>query len=181
LSSSRFDYGAAGRAASLAALLWLGQGSAQAFAQANSLEECGLVEQPGDPTPINDKAFDCGVFRRLIAAAPDGFKALRGPTTKEGEAVRTYGVTENLFGACQIIDKKKIGEIIYSCQAGKIDLADIKATVEACLGPNAFGYAGNENPHTPFLKYEPRLGDARARVLVLKTFGKQTLAIMNLR
>ncbi len=60
-----------------------------------------------------------------------------------------------------------------------MNIADIKATVDACLGDKAFAYAGNENPSTQFLKYEPRLGDARARVIALTTFGKQTLAIIN--
>ncbi len=83
-----------------------------------------------------------------------------------------------LFGACEIVDKKKAGEIIYSCKADKLNLADIKATIEACLGDKAFAFAGNENPNTPFLSYSPRLGDARARVVALTTFGKSTLAIM---
>lgn len=169
------------RAAGFAALLWLGHGGGAAFAQANPLEEGGFGEKRGEAAAVDDKAFDCALFRRLIAAAPDGFKSMRGPITKDADAVTNYGATENLFGACEILDKKKIGDVIYSCAADKLKIPDIKATVDACLGPDAFGYADNENPSTQFLKYEPRLGGAKARVIVLSTFGKQTLAIMNMR
>jgi len=179
-SASRV-FGAARRAAFFAALVSLSAAPSPVLAQSNSLEENGMVESRGEPAPINDKAFDCAAFRKLIAGVPDGFKAFRGPEKKSDGAVSSFGTSENLFGTCEIVDKKKIGEIIYSCQAEKLELADIKATVEACLGPDAFAYAGNENPNTPFLKYEPRLGDVKARVLVLKTFGKKTLAIMNMR
>jgi hypothetical protein len=166
----------------LAALLWLGLcpglGGGFAFAQANNVEEGGFVEKRGEPTPIDDKAFDCGAFKRLIGAAGDGFAAIRGTTRGETDTLKTYAVTENLFGSCEIVDKKKIGEIVYSCQAEKLSLADIKATVEACLGDKAFAFAGNENPNTPFLRYNPQLDDSRARVIALTTFGKSTLAIM---
>jgi hypothetical protein len=172
---------AAARAASAAALIWLSLGGGFVLAQANAIEEGGLVEKRGEPVPIDDKAFDCAAFRKLIAAAPDGFKAIRGGVKGESDSLATFGVTDPLFGACEIVDKKKIGEIIYSCQADKLSLADLKATVEACLGEKAFGYAGNENPNTPFLRYSPQIGDARARVVVLTTFGKKTLAIMNPR
>jgi hypothetical protein len=168
-------------AAACAALLWFAQGSGAAFAQANPLEEGGFGQKRGEAVVIDDKAFDCAAFRNLIAAAPDGFKTMRGPVTKDAGALTTYGATETLFGACEIIDKKKIGDVIYSCAASKMKIADIKATADACLGANAFGSAGNENPDTQYLKYEPRLGDARARVIALSTFGKQTLAIMKLR
>ena len=165
-------------AASVAALLWLSLGGGFVFAQANNVEEGGLVEKRGEPAPIDDKAFDCDAFKRLIGFAGDGFMPVRATMREEREALATYGVSETLFGACEIIDKKKAGEIIYSCQADKLSLADIKATVEACLGDKAFAYAGNENPNTPFLTYSPRLGEARARVVALTTFGKSTLAIM---
>jgi hypothetical protein len=167
--------------AAACALLWLAQGSGAAFAQANSLEEGGFGQKRGEAVVIDDKAFDCAAFRGLIAAAPDGFKAMRGPVTTDADALTIYGATENLFGACEIIDKKKIGDVIYSCAAKNMNIPDMKATIDACLGDKAFAYAGNENPSTQFLKYEPRLGDARARVIALSTFGKQTLAIMKLR
>jgi hypothetical protein len=171
----------AARAASVAALLWLSLGGGFAFAQANNVEEGGFVEKRGEPAPIDDKAFDCDAFKRLIGFAGDGFRPVRATMREERDALATYGVSETLFGACEIVDKKKAGEIIYSCQADKLNLADIKATVEACLGDKAFAYAGNENPNTPFLSYSPRLGDARARVVALTTFGKSTLAIMKAR
>jgi hypothetical protein len=177
----RSDFVAAG----CFALLWLAHGGGAAFAQtvaqANPLEEGGFGDKRGEAGVIDDKAFDCALFRRLVAAAPDGFKSARGAVTRDADAVTTYGATEILFGACEIVDKKKIGDVIYSCAAAKLQIADIKATVDACLGPDAFAFAGNENPSTQFLKYEPRLGGSKARVLVLSTFGKQTLAIMNMR
>lgn len=167
------------RAASAAALVWLCLGGGFAWAQANNIEEGGLVEKHGEPAVIDDKAFDCGAFRNLISAASDGFKSYRGAARSDSDALATYAVTDPLFGACEIIDKKKAGEIIYSCAAEKLTLPDMKATIEACLGDKAFGYAGNENPNTPFLRYNPQIGDAKARVLALITFGKKTLAIMN--
>ncbi|MDI9847156.1 hypothetical protein QM467_03660 [Rhodoblastus sp. 17X3] len=172
---------AAARSSSAAALIWLSLGGGFVFAQANAIEEGGLVEKRVEPAPIDDKAFDCAAFRKLIAAASDGFKGVRSAVKAESDSLATFGVTDPLFGACEIVDKKKIGEIIYSCQAEKLSLADLKATVEACLGDKAFSYAGNENPNTPFLRYSPKIGDARARVVVLTTFGKKTLAIMNPR
>ncbi|WP_298358330.1 hypothetical protein [Rhodoblastus sp.] len=167
--------------AGVAALLWLAPASGVAFAQSSPFEDGGFRQRRAEPVVVDDKAFDCATFRKLIAAAPDGFKAMRGPATKDADAVAAYGVTEPLFGACEIIDKKKIGDVIYSCAAKKIKIADIKATADACLGDKAFGFAGNENPSTQFLRYEPRLGDARARVIALTTFGKTTLAIMKMR
>jgi hypothetical protein len=172
---------AAARSASAAALIWLSLGGGFVWAQANTIEEGGLVEKRGEPASIDDKAFDCVAFRKLIAAAPDGFKGVRGAVKAESDSLASFAVTDPLFGACEIVDKKKIGEIIYSCQAEKLSLADLKATVEVCLGDKAFSYAGNENPNTPFLRYSPQIGEARARVLVLTTFGKKTLAIMNPR
>ncbi len=177
----RSNFRVARRAAGFAALLWLGHGGGAAFAQANPLEEGGFAEKGGEAVVVDDKAFDCALFRRLIAAAPDGFKPMRGAISKDANALTTYGATEILFGACEIVDKKKIGDVIYSCTADKLKIPDVKATVDACLGPDAFAFAGNENPNTQFLKYEPRLGGAKTRVIVLSTFGKQTLAIMNMR
>jgi hypothetical protein len=168
---------AAARAAAIAVLA-ISTVCSPAFAQANGLEEGGVVDKRGEPTPIDDKAFDCLAFKTLIGGAGGGFKAIRGALRSERDTVATYAVTESLFGSCEITEKKKIGEIIYSCEAAKLELADIKATVEACLGDQAFGYAGNENPNTPFLRYNPRIGETRARVLALTTFGKKTLAIM---
>jgi hypothetical protein len=172
---------AAARSGSAAALIWLSLGGGFVLAQANTIEEGGMVDRRGEPTPIDDKAFDCAAFRKLITAAPDGFKAIRGAVKAESDSLATFSVTDPLFGACEILDKKKIGEIIYSCQAEKLSLADLKATIEVCLGDKAFSYAGNENPNTPFLRYSPQIGDAKARVVVLTTFGKKTLAIMNPR
>ncbi|MGP7983003.1 hypothetical protein [Rhodoblastus sp.] len=177
MSNNRLRPGAAG----FIAFLWLNAWGGAALAQANSLEESGIGEKRGEPVVVDDKAFDCAAFRQLVAAAPDGFKALRGAVTKDADAVTTYGATETLFGACEIIDKKKIGDVVYACAAKKIDIDDVKATIDACLGANAFGSAENENPNTQFLKYEPRLGEVRARVVALTTFGKTTLAIMKLR
>ena len=167
--------------AGFAALIWFAPASGGAFAQESPFDNGGFRQRRAEPVVVDDKAFDCATFRKLIAAAPDGFKSMRGPATKDADAVAAYGVTEPLFGACEIIDKKKIGDVIYSCAAKKIKIADIKATADACLGDKAFGFAGNENPSTQFLKYEPRLGDARARVIALTTFGKTTLAIMKMR
>ncbi len=168
-------------AAFAAALSWLCLAGGLAFAQANTIEESGVVEKRGEPAVIDDKAFDCAAFKVLIGAAGDGFKAYRAAARADSDAVTTFGATESLFGVCEITDKKKIGEVIYSCQAEKLALADIKATIEACLGAKAFGFAGNENPNTPFLRYSPQVGESKARVLALTTFGKNTLAIMNLR
>jgi hypothetical protein len=161
-----------------AALAWLCLGGGYAFAQANNIEE-GIGDRRGESATIDDKAFDCAAFKKLIAAASGGFTSYRGAQRSDGDAIATYAVTEPLFGYCEITDKKKIGEIIYSCQADKLSLADMKATIDACLGASGFAYAGNENPNTPFLRYDPRIGDAKARVLALTTFGKKTLAIMN--
>jgi hypothetical protein len=162
-------------------LLFLAQGSGAAFAQANPLEEGGFGENRGEPAVVDDKAFDCNAFRQLIAAAPGGFTAVRGAVTKDAETVTVYDATDKLFGSCEIIDKKKIGDVIYSCAASKLKIADIKATIDACLGDKAFGFAGNENPGAQFLKYEPRLGESNVRVIALTTFGKTTLAIMKKR
>ena len=83
---------------------------------------------------------------------------LRGDTRRADDLWRQRNTCS---ASCEIVDKKKIGEIIYSCQAEKLSLADIKATVEACLGDKAFAFAGNENPNTPFLRYNPQLGDVQ--------------------
>jgi hypothetical protein len=163
------------------AALWLAAGAGTAFAQANPIEERGLTERASEPAAVDDRAFDCAAFKQAIAYAADGFKALRGETKRDDESIAQYGVTSPLFGSCDILDKKKVGEISLSCQADKLSLADIKATVEACLGAQAFGNASNENPNTPYLRYDPQIGAARARVIVLATFGKKTLAIFNPR
>jgi hypothetical protein len=39
--------------------------------------------------------------------------------------------------------------------------------------------ASNENPNTPYLRYNPRIGSATAQVMVLATFGKKTLVIFS--
>ena len=71
-----------GAGASVAALLWLSLGGGFAFTQANNVEEGGLVEKRGEPAPIDDKAFDCDAFKRLIGFAGDGFMAVRGATAR---------------------------------------------------------------------------------------------------
>jgi len=150
-----------------------------ALAQANEIEESGVVEKRAEAPAVDDKAFDCGSFTQAISAAAIGFTPLRGAMKSDDETIATYGVALPLFGVCEILEKKKISEISYSCQAGKLSLADIKATVEACLGDKAFGLSSNENPNTPFLRYAPQIGGGKARVIVMTTFGKNTLAIFN--
>jgi hypothetical protein len=130
---------------------------------------------------INDKAFDCPAFKAVVAAAPDGFSTLRGAAVRDEDGVAAYTVPAPLFGACEIIDKKKIAEISYSCQAEKLDLADLKATLDSCLGESAQHYAANENPNTPYLRYNVPVAGRQARVIALKTFGKITLAVFNPR
>jgi len=150
-----------------------------ACAQAPGVEERGLADKAPETAPVNDQAFDCAAFKQAIAAAAGGFAALRGESRSDDETKAVYGASAPLFGACEILDKKKVGEISYSCQADKLSLADLKATVEACLGDHAHGMASNENPNTPYLRYNPQIGSARAQVMVLATFGKKTLVIFN--
>ena len=134
-----------------------------ASAQANTLEESGVTEKRGEPSPVDDKAFDCGAFKQAIGAAVGGFASLRGAKKSDSETMDVYAANAPLFGACEIRDKKKVGEISYSCQAGKLTLADLKATIEDCLGDKAFGLASNENPNTPFLRYSPQVGRRQGR------------------
>ncbi len=162
-------------------LFWLAAGTGVACAQANTIEEGGVTEKRGEAPPVDDKAFDCGAFKQAIGAAPGGFVALRGAKKSDGETMDVYAANLPLFGSCEILDKKKVGEISYSCQAGKLTLADLKATVEGCLGDKAFGLASNENPNTPFLRYSPQVDGGKARVIAMTTFGKTTLVIFNLR
>ncbi len=137
------------------------------------------TDQQPDPAFVDDKAFDCDAFKQAIGMAADGFKPLRGAMKQDDAAMTRYAVAAPLFGSCQILDKKKIGEISYSCQADKLNLADFKATIDACLGEKAFPRATNENPNTPFLVYNPRINGATARVMALVTFGKKTLVIFS--
>jgi hypothetical protein len=141
----------------------------------------GPVFAQQDSAGVDDKAFDCKAFKAVIAAAPDGFAALRGPVTHEEEGIAVYGVPSPLFGACEILDKQKVSEISYSCQAEKLDLGDLKATIDSCLGESAQPYASNENPNTPYLRYNAPVAGRQARVMALKTFGKVTLAVFNPR
>ena len=140
-----------------------------------------LFQAGGGPAfaEVNDKAFDCPAFKEVVAAAPDGFSALRGALTREEDAISAYAVASPLFGACEIIDKKKVSEISYSCQASSLAIADLKATLNSCLGESAQHYAANENPNTPFLRYNVPVAGRQARVIALKTFGKVTLAVFN--
>jgi hypothetical protein len=150
-----------------------------ARAQANNIEESGVSQKRGDAPAVDDKAFDCNAFTQAIGAAGDGFKPLRAARKSDDDAIAIYGVALPLFGVCEILEKKKINEISYSCQAGKLSLADIKATVEVCLGDKAFGLASNENPNTPYLRYSPQIAGGKARVIALTTFGKNTLVILS--
>jgi hypothetical protein len=149
-----------------------------ALAQANRIEE-SVGEKRAEAPPVDDKAFDCGAFTQAIGAAADGFTPLRGAMKSDDGAIALYGVALPLFGVCEILEKKKISEVSYSCQAAKLSLADIKATVDACLGDKAFGLASNENPNTPYLRYAPQIGGGKARVIVMTTFGKNTLVIFS--
>jgi hypothetical protein len=164
----------------LSAAIFLGLAGA-ALAQANPIEESGVGPKPGEPGAVDDKAFDCAAFKQALGAAPDAFKPLRGARFQDDESFARYAVTSPLFGACEILDKKKVGEISYSCQAEKLTLADLKATVESCLGELANGLSSNENPNTPYLRYSPLVGGVRGRVMVLATFGKKTLVIFNVK
>jgi methyl coenzyme M reductase subunit C len=160
----------------LAALVLFQAGGGPAFAQQNTVEESGALDRRPAADDVNDKSFDCHAFRELIGAAQGGFSAQRGTVTRASEDIAIYAAATPLFGTCQIIDKKKVDETSFSCEVETVTLADIKATVDSCLGADAGAYAANENPNTPFLRYDVK-GAARARVIVLKTFGKITLAI----
>ncbi len=149
------------------------------MSQTPGVEERGLADKAPESAPVNDQAFDCAAFKQAIGAAAGGFAALHGESRSDDETKAVYGVSAPLFGTCEILDKKKLNEISYSCQADKLSLADLKATVEACLGNQAHGMASNENPNTPYLRYNPQIGSAKAQVMVLATFGKKTLVIFN--
>lgn len=163
------------------AALWFLAGGGGAQAQANSPGENGVGPQQSEPMTADDKAFDCAAFKQAIGAAADGFKPLRGATRQDDATIARYAVAAPLFGSCEILDKKKVGEVSYSCQASKLSLADLKATIDACLGDKAFARATNENPNTPYLVYNPRIDGAKARVMALATFGAKTLAIFSPR
>jgi hypothetical protein len=150
-----------------------------ALAQANEIEESGVGQKRPEQSAVDDKAFDCAAFKQALGAASDSFKSLRGAPVHDDEMIARYAVTSPLFGACEILDKKKIEETSYSCQADKLTLADLKATVESCLGGLANGLSSNENPNTPYLRYSPLVGGVRGRMMVLATFGKKTLVIFN--
>lgn len=168
---------ASGTVFAVAVALWLAGGLV--YAQAPGIQEHSLADRAPGAEAVNSEAFDCGAFRQTIAAAAEGFASLRGESRRDDGNIASYGVTAPLLGVCEILDKKKLNEISYSCQADKVSLADLKATVEACLGDKAFGMASNENPNTPYLRYNPRIGSATARVIVLMTFAKKTLVIFS--
>ena len=130
---------------------------------------------------VNDTAFDCPAFKAVVAAAPEGFAALRGAVVRSRDAITAYAVASPLFGACEILDKSKVAEISYSCQAEKLDLADLKATLNTCLGDMAQPYGANENPNTPMLRYNVPMAGKQARVVAMKTFGKVTLVVFSPR
>lgn len=166
-------------ALALAALVLFQAGGGPVFAQQNQIEESGALDRHGAPSEVNDKAFDCPAFKAVIAAAPDGFANLRGAPNHDDETMASYAVTAPLLGACEILDKKKAAEISYSCQASNLDLADLKATLDSCFAASAQAYASNENPNTPYLRYNAPVAGRMARVVALKTFGKVTLAVFN--
>jgi len=152
-----------------------------ALAQAKNLEEGGVIEKRGEPATVNDRAFDCAAFKQALDQSKVGFDALRGAPIKSSDSLETYAVAKPLFGECEILLKKKLNENSYSCQDPKFSIADLKATVEACLGDKANGLSGNENPNTPYLRYSPEIDGAKGRVMVMTTFGKKTLSILNPR
>ena len=163
------------------ALGLLAGGCTAAYAQANNIEEGGVVEKRAEPAAINDAAFDCAAFKQALDQSRVEFAALRGAPIKSGDSLATFAATQSLFGECQILLKPRVNENSYSCQSDKFKIADLKATIEACLGDKANGMAGNENPNTPYLRYNPDFGDQKGRIIVLTTFGKQTLSIFNPR
>jgi len=169
------------RPAALAALVLFQAGGGPVLAQGQSVDESGALDRRAPAAAVDDRAFDCPAFKAVIAAAPDGFAALRGGVAREEDALTAYAVPAPLFGSCEILDKKKIAEVSYACQAEKLELADIKATIDSCLGESAQRYAGNENPNTPFLRYNAPAAGRMARIMALKTFGKVTLAVFNPR
>lgn len=166
---------------SAGALGFLASACVAASAQANNLEEGGVVEKRPEPDAVNDTAFDCAAFKQALEQSPSGFTALRGAPIKNNDSLATFAATQSLFGECEVLLKPKVNENSYSCQSDKLKIADLKATIEACLGDKANGMSGNENPNTPYLRYNPDLGGQKGRIIVLKTFGKQTLSIFNPR
>jgi hypothetical protein len=150
-----------------------------------ALAALGLIQAGGGAAfaqqadAVDDRAFDCPAFKAVIAAAPDGFGAFRGAVTRKAESITAYAVSSPLFGSCQIIDKAKVSEISYSCEAEKLGLADLKATLDSCLGETAQHYAANENPNTPMLRYNVPVAGKQARVIAMKTFAKVTLVVLN--
>ncbi len=129
---------------------------------------------------VDDKAFDCGAFTQAIGAAGDGFKSLRGAFKSDDGAIAIYGVAlPNCSASAKFSKRRKSTKSAIPARLDKLSLADIKATVEGCLGDKAFGLASNENPNTPFLRYSPQIGGGRARVIALTTFGKNTLVIFS--
>jgi hypothetical protein len=150
-----------------------------AFAASVLLQAGGGAACAQQADAVNDKAFDCPAFKAVVAAAPEGFASLRGAAVRAGDSITAYAVASPLFGACEILDKPKVSEISYSCQAEKLDLADLKATLDACLGEMAQPYGANENPHTPMLRYNVPVAGKQARVVAMTTFGKVTLVVFN--
>ena len=106
-----------------AAALWLTVGPA--CAQAPGVEERGLSDKAPGAETVNSEAFDCGAFKQAIAAAGEGFATLRGERRRDDDNIASYGVTAPLLGVCEILEKKKLHEISYSCQADKLSLADL--------------------------------------------------------
>lgn len=165
---------AARRFAFAVSLACVAAGSAvPALAQASSQdEELALVD---------DKFFDCAQFKTLIADAARDFSDQRGALIEEDATRARYAALRPLFGSCDITIKKASGETLFSCQAAKVEIPDLKATIDACLGKDAFASPDNDGLKTQVLRYAPRLDGATAKILVLTTFGKKTLAIIHTR
>ncbi len=153
---------------------------APVLAQTPTLEERGVAAETRAPqNAINDHAFDCAALKDVIGAAGQKFAPLRGAALSSQADMNCFAAAKNLFGDCAILDKEKVGEASYSCESNDLSIADIKATIETCLGNEAGRYAGNENPNTPFLRYEPTIAGGGARILALTTFGKKTLSVIS--
>lgn len=134
--------------------------------------------QDDAPAMVDDKFFDCAQFKALIDSAPKGFADERGAQLEDSDQLTRFAALRPLFGACEVTLKKKTSEVVFSCQAAKVEIPDLKATIDACLGADAGPSVNNENPKTPFLRYSPRQGGGKVKVLALTTFGKKTVAII---
>lgn len=173
LAAASRAFGAARRFAFAAALACVAAGAvvAPAWAQMSSQDEASRL--------VDDRFFDCALFKRLIADAAHDFADQRGALIEDDDARSRFAAVQPLFGACDVTIKKKSGDALLSCQAAKVEIADLKATIDACLGAEAFAAPDNDSSNTQVLRYAPKLGEAQVKILVLSTFGKKTLAIIH--